>query len=203
MRCTNSYPCTDRHVHADTEMQSSCSLLRYFAMGIHRSSSDDPLRHQRRRLLFQFWIPLRTREDSKNKLNITLSSLPVIIFPSPLIPLSCPLLLASLFLSSSLSVRIDLVLLPYTPALWFGSTLISLSLALSHKHIYRNVAFYYISSSLCHTHIYTNTHGHSNLIQQSLVFLNMAAKARYIYSLSFQPGSVSAYQPNRSHVSPK
>jgi len=63
-----------------------------------------------------------------------------------------------------------------------------------------SAAFYFFSCSHCHTHTYTNTQRCSNQIRQSLVFLNTAAKVRYGYSVSLQPGSVSAYQPYHSHI---
>lgn len=54
-----SYPCTDMNI------QPCCCLLWCAAMWIQRILfySHDPWRHQWRRVLFQFWTPLRSRED--------------------------------------------------------------------------------------------------------------------------------------------
>lgn len=99
--------------------------------------------------------------------------------------------------SSSLS-KYGLIQSYYLTHLPFGLTPL---VSFSHRHTHIPTTAFYCS--YCHTHTYTNTLRHSNQIRQSLVFLNTAAKVRYGYSVSSQPGSISAYQPNCSHVSPK
>ncbi len=119
----------------------------------------------------------------QKELNITLSSLPVIIFSPPLIPLSC-LPLPSLSLPPS--VWIDLILLPYTPALLFGFTHFSLSQIHTRTHTHTNYCLFLLP--LSYSPIHRNTHRHGNQICQSLVFVNTAAKVKHRSSLSFQLG---------------
>lgn len=93
----------------------------------------------------------------QKELNIPLSSLPVIIFPPPLIPLLWPLTL-------TLSMNwFCLITLHTCPPVWLHSYL-----SLSHRHRYTNHCLLFFSFSICHTH--TNTHRHSNQIRQSCIF---------------------------------
>lgn len=159
-------------------LQQESQRIRFFSLG--------PWRHQWRRVLFQFWIPLRTIEGIGWYVRVERAQYNTFIFtcnhsasathPSLMPSSLLPLLLLPLSMN-----WFSLITLHTCPLVWLHSYL-----ALSHRHT--TTAFYFfLRSPPCHTHTYTNTHRHSNQIRQSLVFLNTAAKVRYGYSLSFQP----------------
>lgn len=194
--------CTLPGMYTDTEMQS---FLWCLAIRIQRIcfSSHCPYRHHRRRVLFQFWIPLRTADDIGWCVRAERAQRYTFIFtcnhfsstthpslmPSSPLPYSPPSLSQYELIKSYYLTQLPSGLAPL------------LSLTLTHRHPHTDYCLLFFSAPSV---ILTQTHTDTVIRSTNLLYFWIRLLKWDMDTVSaFSSVSISLYQPICRYVSPK